>query len=266
MLSERSTVSVQKDIDMKKYFKLSFIHYLLYTEYYAMLIDVFRRAKIEKIEDEVVKKVVLDAKKHMPTLSRVVEKTRMHSNSSIIEEIALERRRMIGSLRHGIKAGQYAETPEQREAWRLLNNWMRQEKTVMRSQSTMRYTGMLLRMDARLQASPALQKSMMVLGLEARFAKIMEMTERIFDLFTHRISDVNAFAEMSKELRRKSHESLLIMLRTLEMWANIEGDHQDFYHVLCSNIASAMGETHKSYKFRKTMKKKKDEKEKRKNA
>lgn len=246
---------------MKKYFSISFIHFLLYTEYHAMVLDVFNIIKIEKIEDEGVKKVVLNAKRHLRTLSRVVEKSRMHSSTSIIQEIALERRNMLGSLRDGIKAGRYAETQEQREAWRLLNNWLRQEKKVMRSQKTLRQSAMLSRMNARLQASPALQNSMQVLGLQARFAEIMNKTHRIFDLFMHRIKDINAFTEMSKELRRQSHKDLIFMLKTLEMWANIEGEHQQFYHMLCSNIASAMGEAHKTYKFRKTMKKKKEEKE-----
>lgn len=246
---------------MKKYFSISFIHFLLYTEYHAMVLDVFNFIKIEKIEDEGVKKVVLNAKRHLRTLSRVVEKSRMHSSTSIIQEIALERRNMLGSLRDGIKAGRYAETQEQREAWRLLNNWLRQEKKVMRSQKTLRQSAMLSRMNARLQASPALQNSMQVLGLQARFAEIMNKTHRIFDLFMHRIKDINAFTEMSKELRRQSHKDLLFMLKTLEMWANIEGEHKQSYHMLCSNIASAMGEVHKTYKFRKTMKKKKEGKE-----
>ena len=61
--------------------------------------------------------------------------------------------------------------------------------------------------------------------------------------------------------RQQSHKDLLFMLKTLEMWANIEGEHKQSYHMLCSNIASAMGEVHKTYKFRKTMKKKKEGKE-----
>lgn len=245
---------------MKKYFKISFIHQLTYTEYYGMITEIMDRINQPKIKEEGVLTFVRNVERHIPKLGYVVERTRLHKNTAKINDIAKERDQTFSSLVHGIKAGQHAETQEQRDAWRVLNSWLRQEKKVRRSQSVIRRSAMFSRMNIRVQDSEAKQQALRTLRLTARLEKIMNLTEEIWELRGHRIKDLGAFTMMSHQLRQNSHKDLVMMLRMMEAWANMEGEHQKQMDFTCKMVGATMKETDRILKFRKTMAKKAEEK------
>lgn len=245
---------------MKKYFKIGFIHQLTYGEYHSLIVEMLSHIDEEEIKEENILTAIGKLKAHMPKLNYVVERTRLHQNTAKINGIAKKRDQTFSSLVYGIKAGEHAETQEQRNAWRVLNNWLREENKVRRTQNIIRRSAMFSRLNIRLNGSTSLQEALQVLHLTARFEKIMRLTQEIWELQLHRIKDLNAFTDMSNKLRQKSHKDLRVMLRMMEISANIEGEHQEQLDFVCKILSDTMKEHNRSFKFRKTMKKKKDEK------
>lgn len=248
---------------MKKIkFELRFVRDME-NEVYASFVDkIVRNTKGHGIKDPVVLKLIDRLEGLRPVLLEKGVYSVLHKNTDLIQDIYLENRELLRSIRHWVDGAMLGETDEMRNHGNELNVWLYHFRKSFGKRNQDVQIDLIRRLRATMSDYEATEEAIDALHLRGRFDKLFENYDDWMSLSNERNSD-QANTKSRLEMRReRSYQYLRNLLNTLQMMANSDIDDRELYHSVCVPLVHIVKSAHAIEKFRKTMRLKKKAREK----
>lgn len=237
-------------------FNYSYVYKLTNKEFETLVYRMITRLDVVEFNDDQIVELISNAKRHLPILTELGHDLKAHPLTEEINRLSNECRDELISLKLGIDSFKRGGSQNKRNASKILNQWIKQEREDLGKRARARQVASVNRLKSGAAKSESVNDALSLLELTERFETATTLCQRIEQLSLIRDRDRNEIRKMREQRRTMCYEDLVVITTILSNRANRnyneEGVTENSFYDICLDIKSLLDSTHAILKSRNT--------------
>ncbi len=242
-------------------FEVGFLYNIQNEDYIFLYSNIFGILDEAKFEHEFLKEKIEYTRRHVDILESFMLKDLSYEDTVKIQEMSINRRQMMASMRDIIDNSKFLETQKERDSAKLLKNWIKIIRKDIKARNTIREWSAAHYMEYTVEGNEDYKEALKDLRVTHLYNAIVKHNKDIRKMETERGIDRFTKRE-TKEKRRSSLKDLNVLLWVLNAMLVKDDEEGKKAREAGNLIYMAIKRERTLYRFRKTLNKKKLEKKK----
>lgn len=197
---------------------------------------VFDLLNEAEIEDAYIIDAMNNARRHLDVMNELKDTPLAHDNTKLIQELSLECRDQLISLRTVID-GYKRKAPKGKEEYALtLYLWIRTERKKLATKNRGNQAAVVGRLSEMVSSNPEIAEALEALSLVGHFQEAVSLSDDVIRLLRGRDSDKSSHSMKREEKNVMAITDIDTLLTSVAGRANMNGPSRSYYFALCKEL------------------------------